>query len=362
VMPAPRSIYLGFKCSVTSVSELSNSASYDLEIFSQWQADVSSDQHELQKAAGKGVMGGYRPVQKDDVAWVPEFIFFKHKESVLTEESYYRNPQTSMCFCIMNWHITFDENLNLRLFPFDRQLLEVQFVLKGVVEILPFTSDIGKPESLCDHMGSGVMAMIQGSSWQLIRVEVLSEQQSESDHPECTASLTLFAERSSFFYVINFGVVLFLLLCCALGVVRIDRRELADRMGVTINLLLTLVAFKFVMTSYIPPTSYLTLMDKYMLLTISLLALIIFENFTASVYGEDVWDEKIFFQLVAFFWIAFHAYVVIGYSRGWFLIDWNDIKKAKRLLQDSWLDTFTFNDSSYPRPLSCGHSTKLKSS
>ena len=360
-MPAPRSVHLGIRCACQSISELTNSTSYDLEIFAQWSLYASLDQQPPKHAVAKGDLVGYRPAQKEDLFWVPSVIFFEQKESVLTEESYYVNPHTSKCYCILNWHITFGEILNLGAFPFDRQILELQFLLKDVVEVLPYTSDMEKPEPLREHMGSGFLATIRGSSWHLDHMEVVTEQQSESDHPECTVSFMLFVQRNSFFYVVNFGVVLFLLLCCALGVVRIDRSELSDRMGVTINLLLTLVAFKFVMTSYVPPTSYLTLMDKYMLLTISLLALVILENFTASVYGDEVWDEKIFFQTLAVFWIAFHAYVVVGYVKGWFLVDWKEITQAKMFLRDSWLDSFTFNQLSHPSPSSSGRTRKNKS-
>ena len=59
--------------------------------------------------------------------------------------------------------------------------------------------------------------------------------------------------------------------------------ELADRQGISLTLMLTAVAFKFVMSSYVPPTSYLTYMDKYMLLAFVYLTLTVVEVHTRRI-------------------------------------------------------------------------------
>ena len=47
--------------------------------------------------------------------------------------------------------------------------------------------------------------------------------------------------------------------------------SLADRLSVNLTLLLTAMAFKFVLAEALPPTPYLTTMEKYVLFTFSML-------------------------------------------------------------------------------------------
>jgi heme/copper-type cytochrome/quinol oxidase subunit 4 len=48
-------------------------------------------------------------------------------------------------------------------------------------------------------------------------------------------------------------------------------RQLSDRLGLTLTLLLTVVAFKLVANSFLPATTYPTLMDRYIIAAFLLL-------------------------------------------------------------------------------------------
>ena len=121
----------------------------------------------------------------------------------------------------------------------------------------------------------------------------------------------------TFFYLVNFCSVVLLIGLFALSVVAIAFDDFGGRTSITMTLLLTLVAFKFVMTTYVPPTSYLTLLDTYMILAIGVLALIIGENFiVATLPSVASYDEflvdSIFYSVMAGVWILFHVFIAVG--------------------------------------------------
>ena len=58
----------------------------------------------------------------------------------------------------------------------------------------------------------------------------------------------------------------------------VERAQVADRLSVTVTLMLSAVAFRFVVSSMLPKVSYLTWMDYYILTGFVALILLIGEN------------------------------------------------------------------------------------
>ena len=77
----------------------------------------------------------------------------------------------------------------------------------------------------------------------------------------CEIELT----RVPMYYLCNIVLVVFVLVLVSFCVVGVPFEDLADRMSITMTLMLTVVAFKFVIAGMVPPTPYLTFMDKYVL-------------------------------------------------------------------------------------------------
>lgn len=75
----------------------------------------------------------------------------------------------------------------------------------------------------------------------------------------------------------------------------IPAEDLADRLSVTITLLLTLTAYKIVAANSVPDVPYLTLLDKYVVGCYLFSALIAGQNGAASVLLTD--DEQ--FNLIS---------------------------------------------------------------
>lgn len=103
----------------------------------------------------------------------------------------------------------------------------------------------------------------------------------------------------------------------------------------TITLLLTIIAFKFVIASYVPPTPYLTLLDRYVLLAFVLICVVIFEHFTVSFYdlsSSSHWlvakGDIYFACVVTAVWTCFHLGIILGTARGSFYMTWDQVENG----------------------------------
>ena len=90
----------------------------------------------------------------------------------------------------------------------------------------------------------------------------------------------------------------------------IEPRSVADRLSVTITLMLSAVAFRFVVSSMLPKVSYLTWMDYYILLGFVALIIMVGEN--AIVGFEQISEENAAYVdlvlggLFGIIWVAVH--------------------------------------------------------
>ena len=78
------------------------------------------------------------------------------------------------------------------------------------------------------------------------------------------------------------------------GAFVINRDDVADRLSVSVTLMLAAVAFRFVVSTMLPKVSYLTIMDYYLLIGFVALIILIFENAFAGFAGLDDHFAKTF--------------------------------------------------------------------
>lgn len=83
----------------------------------------------------------------------------------------------------------------------------------------------------------------------------------------CLSEINLRARRQYKYYLLNVVLIMFILTSLGLTSYALDHDALGDRLNVNITLILTVVAFKFVLASYVPRTPYSTQLDVYMLLS-----------------------------------------------------------------------------------------------
>ena len=71
------------------------------------------------------------------------------------------------------------------------------------------------------------------------------------------------------------------------SVVCISPEDAGDRLSITLTLVLTAVAYKYVIAQQLPAISYLTLMDKYVLFSFFLLGVGVVENVIVKWISKD---------------------------------------------------------------------------
>jgi len=132
--------------------------------------------------------------------------------------------------------------------------------------------------------------------------------------------------RSSNYYLLNFGVVIFVLVELGSFVIAIHPSDFPARSAYILTILLTLIAFRFTMTSLVPKVNYLTWLDYYSLLAIFFILLIIAESFCVSAEFYPVSDDHAFdpydqvthkydlafILIINILWPGIHLYIVLA--------------------------------------------------
>ena len=142
--------------------------------------------------------------------------------------------------------------------------------------------------------------------------------------------INLRCKRRPSYYVQNVVVIMFVLTTLGLIAYALPPDSLGDRVNIQITLILTVVAFKFVLATQIPRTSYNTLLDYYIFLcTITLAANVVMVcvgdmmaehvNDTGKGHSIDLLCFYIMASWIAFYtvaWFALAIYKTIINGRG----------------------------------------------
>jgi hypothetical protein len=87
-------------------------------------------------------------------------------------------------------------------------------------------------------------------------------------------SVTVIISRKASFFVTNNLLIVFLITFLSLTLFSAEPTDVSSRLSSVFTLLLTLFAFKIVITNQLPTISYLTIIDKYQVLNIIYLTMI----------------------------------------------------------------------------------------
>eukprot|EP00656_Telonema_subtile_P055105 TRINITY_DN8435_c0_g1_i1.p1 TRINITY_DN8435_c0_g1~~TRINITY_DN8435_c0_g1_i1.p1 ORF type:complete len:363 (-),score=90.04 TRINITY_DN8435_c0_g1_i1:90-1178(-) len=229
-----------------------------------------------------------------------------------------------------NWVVTFRERLGLQRFPFDSQLLTMRITLGSVgghpADPVPWDTENAVPHAFYfpeELRGEEDLAVYYGGdSWLLkvVEMEVLEGAMLE---------VRVLAERKPDFYMWNVLLLNFMMVTVNCAVVGIHQDELASRLGVTLTLMLTAIAFKFVLMSTMPVVSYLTLLDCYVIMSFGWLFASCFESYLASTVlseAADHWINAVGLSL----WFAIHVCIVVAAKCGYFRVkDQQEVKDQR---------------------------------
>ncbi|XP_071788742.1 gamma-aminobutyric acid receptor subunit beta-3-like isoform X1 [Asterias amurensis] len=172
---------------------------------------------------------------------------------------------------------TFKASMRLHDFPFDHQELKIKLMSDWPITDVEFVKDMNIKDSI------RLDTFTADEEWELskhvIAQPVVEDKAKTGSHRQYPIyHLSMHVRRKSGFYLWNVGLILLMILLLCFTSFAVSADEPADRLSVTVTLLLTAVAFKYVVSQSLPTISYLTLLDKYVLCGLILQCLIVSQN------------------------------------------------------------------------------------
>jgi hypothetical protein len=154
---------------------------------------------------------------------------------------------------------TFSQPLNLHDFPLDRQRFEIRLAAVGYAE--------GELELLVNESETGLAQGFSQPDWTITGWEAKSELYHPGDMgPDASSVIIAFdASRKVKYYVLKIVFPLMLIVAMSWLVFWIDPKDAGTQISVAITSMLTLIAYRFMVDTMLPPVSYLTRMDAFIL-------------------------------------------------------------------------------------------------
>jgi len=155
----------------------------------------------------------------------------------------------------------FSQPLDLQHFPFDTQRIAITLVPAG------FEAD---EVALLPGKHSGVAESFSIADWHLADWKVTTDVTipGPANLPEAGGiAMVLTMERLRAYYWLKVIAPLILIVAMSWAVFWIDPKEVSTKISITITAMLTLIAYRFAIGASLPPVSYLTKMDWFILLS-----------------------------------------------------------------------------------------------
>ncbi|PIK52444.1 putative gamma-aminobutyric acid receptor subunit gamma-2 isoform X2 [Apostichopus japonicus] len=210
---------------------------------------------------------------------------------------------------------TFKTAMQLHSFPYDHQKLTIKLMSDWPLDVVEFVKDMSIKDSIridtfTGHHEWTLHKHVLAHAVEEDRAKTGSHRQYPIYH------ISTHVQRQSMYYLWNIALVIFLILGLSFTSFSVEASAPADRLSVTVTLLLTAVAFKFVVSSNLPTISYLTLLDKYVLWSLVFQCLMVVQNAVAVVFYKhdmsDIFDYICMGGLGGFVLIGNAAFIIAG--------------------------------------------------
>ena len=190
----------------------------------------------------------------------------------------------------VKWRIcgTFGERMELESFPFDCQKLQLD--ISSAIPAHKQDDPSAKLLTFCnwEDRAEGSAAVQRRNFTQSNVFELgakVTMKQTLSDVSESTSNtvrpvlrVALTAQRKPLYFFWNIMLPMALIEALAYGSFAVPREDVADRLSVSLTMVLTAVAFKQIIAAELPNVSYLTLLDMFVLASFASTCLVAFEN------------------------------------------------------------------------------------
>lgn len=210
---------------------------------------------------------------------------------------------------------TFMENLELDDFPFDVQDLTIT-----VASELPI-SECELIEDKDEHHVVNRQSFVDEQEWHLyVHTECNKKElvidQVDNSVKRSALSVKCRAARRPGYFVWNIFMITFLICSLAFATFSVDKKLPQNRLQLSFTLVLTAVAFKSVVNSSLPRISYLTYMDKYLLVSMVMLSAVCTWHAIVTRLDETRADrvENIVLTILSVLYIIYNiGFIVIIY-------------------------------------------------
>ena len=272
-----------------------------------------------------------------DTQWIQKEFYFHPPNSDQNE-----SQTVGVIEMLLHVKSKFAERMELKRFPADRQFLNI--LLKGrttdgnfewvtsnnsKIDWVPVKFRAGNqiksrlgPAMSTDH------AMF--APWADFRII-----NSEFDQ-QPPFKLRFRVQRYAGFYIGNIFVPMISIVLCCYASLAIPIDQVANRLTVSVTLLLVIVAFKFVIASLLPPISYLTWMDFYVIIHVLVITLFIIENTIAHTIDSNTENNSainidwIFGIIVGIIVFIVNFLMIFASSTHYFRHSWEEMDKQDR--------------------------------
>ena len=254
-----------------------------MEAGKSWVWDDSNDSAEAMKLQSRGVL---RLNLKDDTDaqgkvtrdfWAPR-LKFRNRNEVHAEECWYaiypdaKDPSKVPPVVCFRWELNaeFNELMELQWFPLDSQPLQMQLTSGWEANLSPHVFLVknmsGNYKSICN-----IHTFMLRNEYELLPhvrfEETLTSAEESAQHAQYSVlTIAVDVVRQPRFWVINLGLPLALLTGCTIVSFAVPVGDIADRCSITLTLLLAQIAYKYIVSQYLPVLAYETLFDRYVLL------------------------------------------------------------------------------------------------
>ncbi|CAF1042086.1 unnamed protein product [Rotaria sordida] len=231
----------------------------------------------------------------------------------------YDGTDTPMIYEMRKIKGVFLENLELNDFPVDVQDLSITISTTRTVNEVSLIADTHQLSAINTH------AFIDQQEWRLhehveTSTKLISSPFTPSQNQHPAFSATCHAARRPGYFYWNVYFLIFFITVMAFATFSVTYNLPQNRLQLSFTLLLTAVTFKWVVVRCLPTISYLTTLDKYVLLSMVMLCVVCAWHAIIAVCPTDVapyWDNMALislaviytvFHLVFFLWMYLVTY------------------------------------------------------
>eukprot|EP00933_Yihiella_yeosuensis_P026945 TRINITY_DN20908_c0_g1_i1.p1 TRINITY_DN20908_c0_g1~~TRINITY_DN20908_c0_g1_i1.p1 ORF type:complete len:402 (-),score=63.49 TRINITY_DN20908_c0_g1_i1:92-1207(-) len=205
----------------------------------------------------------------------------------------------------IEWKLSgkFGESLELQSFPFDSQELNVwlrigiPIIRAGHEDMSFFLEDSGQSK-VCLHVFTLKNTWVKP---QYVDVRLTTTKASHNSKQDqfYLLKVTAVATRRPFYYVLNIVTPMFSIALMSGAAVFIHKGDVGDRLSASLTLILTAVAYKYIVAQMVPRIGYNTILDWYILGCWLFLFVMVIENCFYSInWVRDTCPEVVTISLL----------------------------------------------------------------